>query len=103
PEEQGVTDGVDIYFGTFAKSMALIGGFIASTENVTEYFRYNMRSQIFAKSVPMPIVVGSHSSRTEGKPLEDRQCIAEWTERSRFQYRQYSESCDAGLSQWHDC
>jgi glycine C-acetyltransferase len=59
PEEQGVMDEVDIYFGTFDKSMALIGGFISSTENVVEYLRYNMRSQIFAKSLPMPLVVGA--------------------------------------------
>lgn len=58
-EEQGVMDGVDIYFGTFAKSMALIGGFIASDAQVIEFMRYNMRSQIFAKSLPMPLVVGA--------------------------------------------
>ena len=58
-EEQGVQDGVDIYFGTFAKSMALIGAFIASDAQVIEYMKYNMRSQIFAKSLPMPLVVGA--------------------------------------------
>jgi len=58
-EEQGVMDGVDIYFGTFAKSMASIGGFISSTTQVVEYLRYNMRSQIFAKSMPMPLVMGA--------------------------------------------
>ena len=58
-EEQGVMDGVDIYFGTFAKSMASIGGFISSTSQVVEYLRYNMRSQIFAKSMPMPLVMGA--------------------------------------------
>lgn len=58
-EEQGVQDGVDIYFGTFAKSMALIGGFIASDAQIIEYFKYNMRSQIFAKSLPMPLVEGA--------------------------------------------
>jgi glycine C-acetyltransferase len=58
-EEQGVTDGVDIYFGTFAKSMAGIGAFIASTKPVVKHLRYNMRSQIFAKSLPMPMVVGA--------------------------------------------
>lgn len=52
-------DEIDIYFGTFAKSMATIGAFISSTEDVVEYLRYNMRSQIFAKSLPMPIVVGA--------------------------------------------
>lgn len=50
---------IDVYFGTFAKSMATIGAFISSTEDVVEYLRYNMRSQIFAKSLPMPIVVGA--------------------------------------------
>jgi len=58
-EEQGCQDGIDIYFGTFAKSFALIGGFISSEAQVVEYLRYNMRSQIFAKSLPMPLVVGA--------------------------------------------
>lgn len=57
-EAQGCQDGIDIYFGTFAKSFALVGGFISSDEQVVEYLRYNMRSQIFAKSLPMPLVVG---------------------------------------------
>lgn len=57
-EEQGCQDGVDIYFGTFAKSFALIGGFISSSKEVITYLRYNMRSQIFAKSLPMPLVIG---------------------------------------------
>jgi len=58
-EEQNVQDGVDIYFGTFAKSMALIGAFIASDEQVVDYLKHNMRSQIFAKSLPMPLVLGA--------------------------------------------
>lgn len=58
-EEQGVQDGIDLYFSTFAKSMASIGAFVAGPENVIEYLRYNMRSQIFAKSLPMPLVVGA--------------------------------------------
>ena len=58
-EEQGCQDGIDILFGTFAKSMASIGAFISSTEDVIEYLRYNMRSQMFAKSLPMPLVVGA--------------------------------------------
>lgn len=58
-EEQGVVDQVDIYFSTFAKSMASIGAFIASDEQVIEYLKYNSRSQIFAKSLPMPLVVGN--------------------------------------------
>ena len=57
-EEQGVIDQIDVYFSTFAKSMAGIGAFISSTRDVIDYLRYNMRSQIFAKSLPMPLVVG---------------------------------------------
>ena len=58
-EEQGCQDGIDIYFGTFAKSFALIGGFISSDEHIVEYLRYNMRSQIFAKALPLPLVIGA--------------------------------------------
>ena len=58
-EAQGVQDGIDIYFSTFAKSMASIGGFMSADEQVIEYLRYNNRSQIFAKSLPMPFVIGN--------------------------------------------
>jgi glycine C-acetyltransferase len=58
-EEQGVQDEIDIYFSTFAKSMASIGAFISSQKSVIDYLRYNIRSQIFAKSLPMPIVLGN--------------------------------------------
>lgn len=54
----GVQDKIDMYFGTFAKSMAGIGAFIASSEEVCDYLRYNMRSQIFAKSLPIAMVMG---------------------------------------------
>jgi len=57
-EEQGVVDEVDVYFGTFAKSMAGIGGFVAAKQEIIEYLRYNMRSQTFAKALPMPMVIG---------------------------------------------
>jgi len=57
-EHLGVQDGVDIYFGTFAKAFASIGAFVASTKEVIFYLAYNMRSQIFAKSLPMPLVIG---------------------------------------------
>lgn len=57
--EQGVQDEIDVYFGTFAKSMASIGAFISGPEDVIMYMRYNMRSQTFAKSLPMPIVIGA--------------------------------------------
>ena len=58
-EEQNCQDGIDIYFSTFAKSMASIGGFLAGDENVVKFLKYNMRSQIFAKTLPMPYVVGN--------------------------------------------
>jgi glycine C-acetyltransferase len=55
----GVQDKVDLYFATFAKSMAGIGGFIAADEDIIAYLAYNLRSQIFAKSLPMPMVIGA--------------------------------------------
>ena len=58
-EHFGVQDDVDVYFGTFAKSMAGIGGFVASKKEVIKYFAYNMRSQIYAKSLPMPMTIGA--------------------------------------------
>nr|WP_152733317.1 aminotransferase class I/II-fold pyridoxal phosphate-dependent enzyme [Marinifilum sp. N1E240] len=58
-EHFGVEDKVDLHFSTFAKAMAGIGAFIACSEEVGTYLRYTMRSQIFAKSLPMPIVEGS--------------------------------------------
>jgi glycine C-acetyltransferase len=58
-EHFGVQDEVDLYFGTFAKAMAGIGGFVAGRADVIRYLQYNMRSQIFAKSLPMPMVIGA--------------------------------------------
>ncbi len=54
-----VMDDVDLYFGTFAKSMAGIGAFVAGKKEVIKYLQYNMRSQIYAKSLPMPMVLGA--------------------------------------------
>lgn len=58
-EEQGVQDQIDLYFSTFAKSMASIGAFVAGDKGIIDYIRYNIRSQIFAKSLPMPLVIGN--------------------------------------------
>jgi len=58
-EHFGVQDQVDIYFSTFAKSMAGIGAFVASEKEIVDSLRFNMRSQIFAKSLPMPMVIGA--------------------------------------------
>src|ERR1700761_5009271 len=57
-EAQDCIDGIDVYFGTFAKSMAGIGAFVAANEDIVNYLRYNMRSQTFAKALPMPMVIG---------------------------------------------
>lgn len=58
-EEQGVQDGIDVYFSTFAKSMAGIGAFIAADKDIIDYLKYNLRSQMFAKALPMILVVGA--------------------------------------------
>lgn len=57
-EHFGVMDEIDLYFGAFAKSMAGIGGFVAGPKEIINYLRYNLRSQIFAKSLPMAMVEG---------------------------------------------
>ena len=58
-EAQGCQDAIDLYFSTFAKSMASIGAFMAGDKAIIDFIRYNIRSQIFAKSVPMPLVIGN--------------------------------------------
>ncbi|CDN31463.1 2-amino-3-ketobutyrate coenzyme A ligase [Mucinivorans hirudinis] len=58
-EHFGVEDGVDIHFSTFAKSMAGIGAFVAAEPEIVNFLRYNMRSQLYAKSLPMPMVIGA--------------------------------------------
>jgi glycine C-acetyltransferase len=58
-EYLGVQDDIDVYFSTFAKSMASIGAFVSASKDVCNFLRYNMRSQIYAKSLPMPIVIGA--------------------------------------------
>jgi len=58
-EEQGVQQEIDLYFSTFAKSMASIGAFVSGEKTIVDYIRYNIRSQIFAKSLPMPLVLGN--------------------------------------------
>lgn len=58
-EHFGVQDDIDVYFSTFAKSMASIGAFVAGEKDIIDYLMYNMRSQVFAKSLPMPLVIGA--------------------------------------------
>ncbi|MEO1023632.1 MAG: pyridoxal phosphate-dependent aminotransferase family protein [Bacteroidota bacterium] len=71
----GCQDGIDIYFGTFAKAFALIGAFIASDNRVIEFLKANSRSQVFAKSLPMPMVV------TARKRLQMIKDHPEWREK----------------------
>ncbi|MEC4117028.1 pyridoxal phosphate-dependent aminotransferase family protein [Myroides phaeus] len=58
-EEQGCQDGIDVYFSTFAKSMASIGAFVAADKDIIDYLKYNLRSQMFAKSLPMIFTLGA--------------------------------------------
>lgn len=58
-EELDCQDDIDVYFSTFAKSMAAIGAFVAGSKEIVHYLKYNLRSQIFAKSLPMPFVIGA--------------------------------------------
>jgi glycine C-acetyltransferase len=59
-EQQEVQDSIDLYFGTFAKAFAAIGAFVSGKTEIIQYLRYNMRSQIYAKSLPMPVIFGLH-------------------------------------------
>lgn len=69
-EAQGVQDEIDLYFATFAKSFAAIGAFVSGKKEIIQYLKYNMRSQIYAKALPMPLVFGLHQrlSLIKGKP-----------------------------------
>ncbi|RWX01587.1 aminotransferase class I/II-fold pyridoxal phosphate-dependent enzyme [Flavobacterium cerinum] len=58
-EEQGCQDGIDVYFSTFAKSMASIGAFVAADKDIIDFLKYNLRSQMFAKALPMMLVLGA--------------------------------------------
>ena len=96
-EEQGVHDEIDILFGTFAKSMASIGAFICAEEHIIEFLRYNMRSQVFAKSLPMPLVVGA---RKRLELLRDQPQHKEklWTIASSLQKGLVSNGFDIGVT-----
>jgi len=71
----GCHDGIDMYFGTFAKAVAVIGAFVATEPRVVEYLKANVRSQIFAKSLPLPIV---ESARKRLQLIKDH---PEWREK----------------------
>ncbi|QNK61017.1 aminotransferase class I/II-fold pyridoxal phosphate-dependent enzyme [Pedobacter sp. PAMC26386] len=69
-EAQGAQDDIDLYFATFAKSFAAIGAFVSGKKEIIQYLKYNMRSQIYAKALPMPLVYGLHQrlSLIKNKP-----------------------------------
>lgn len=94
-EEQGVQDKIDLYFSTFAKSMASIGAFVAGDKEIITYLRYNTRSQIFAKSLPMALVIGN-TKRLEllknDPSLKDKL----WTNVHRLQRGLKQEGFDLG-------
>ena len=94
----GVTDELDVYFATFAKSMAGIGAFVASEKYVVDHLRFNMRSQIFAKSLPMPMVIGA-MKRLE--LIKSRPEIREkmWTIAHTLQSGLKAEGFDLGSTQ----
>jgi glycine C-acetyltransferase len=96
-EEQGVHDEIDILFGTFAKSMASIGAFVCAEEHIIEFLRYNMRSQVFAKSLPMPLVVGA---RKRLELLRDQPEHKEklWTIASTLQKGLVEKGFDIGVT-----
>lgn len=76
-EAQGVHQEIDVLLGTFAKSMASVGAFVCSKKDVIDYLSYNMRSQVFAKSLPMPLVVGAIKRLELLKAPEQREKL--WT------------------------
>ena len=94
----GVIDELDVYFATFAKSMAGIGAFVASEKYVVDHLRFNMRSQIFAKSLPMPMVIGA-MKRLE--LIKTRPEIREklWTIANALQSGLKAEGFDLGRTQ----
>jgi len=100
-EEQGVHDEIDVLFGTFAKSMASIGAFVCAEvcaeEHIIEFLRYNMRSQVFAKSLPMPLVVGA---RKRLELLRDQPEHKEklWTIASNLQKGLVDSGFDIGVT-----
>jgi glycine C-acetyltransferase len=96
-EHFGVSDDIDIYFATFAKSMAGIGAFVASDPQIVDYLRFNMRSQIYAKSLPMPMVIGAlkRLELLQGKP-ELREKL--WTIANALQSKLKAEGFNIGTT-----
>jgi glycine C-acetyltransferase len=94
-EEQGVQDKIDLYFSTFAKSMASIGAFVAGEKEIITYLRYNTRSQIFAKSLPMALVLGN-TKRLELLKKDPSLKDKLWSNVNRLQSGLRNEGFDLG-------
>ena len=90
-------DEVDVYFATFAKSMATIGAFVASSREVVDHLRFNMRSQIFAKALPMPIVIGAMKRLELVKDGERRKKL--WVIADAMQKGLHERGLDLGNTQ----
>jgi glycine C-acetyltransferase len=96
-EHFGVQNEIDLYFATFAKAMAGIGAFIAGKEEVVDYLRYNMRSQTFAKSLPMAMVIGAFK-RLELLKTKPELKENVWKVATRLQSWQHPIGCDPRIS-----
>jgi len=94
-EFQGVQDEIDVLFGTFAKSMASVGAFVCSTEDVINYLAYNMRSQIFAKSLPMPLVIGALKRLELLKAKEQRDAAVKAAEKAQETAKKAQETANS--------
>ncbi len=97
-EEQGVQDNIDVYFATFAKSMASTGAFIASDAMIIDFLKYNMRSQVFAKSLQMQLVAGA-LKRLEMLKTKPELRIKLWDNVNALQSGLKKQNFDLGTTQ----
>ena len=97
-EEQGVQDNIDVYFATFAKSMASTGAFIASDAMIIDFLKYNMRSQVFAKSLQMQLVAGA-LKRLEMLKTKPELRIRLWDNVNALQSGLKKQNFDLGTTQ----
>ncbi|WP_299390794.1 aminotransferase class I/II-fold pyridoxal phosphate-dependent enzyme [uncultured Gelidibacter sp.] len=97
-EEQGVQDGIDVYFATFAKSLASTGAFIAADQEIIDYLKYNLRSQMFAKSLQMQLVVGARKRLEMLKTMPELKAKL-WENTNALQSGLKSRGFDIGTTQ----
>ena len=96
--EQGVQDDIDVYFATFAKSMAGIGAFLAGDKDVIQFLQYNMRSQTFAKTLPMAMVKGALKRLDMIRTMPELKDKL-WQNTNSLQYGLRSAGFDLGTTQ----